>query len=270
VHPDENKQSLSTCELHLHLSIFMMQLNKFLLAFLLLASHYSFGQFVKGSHMIGASVASGLLSSGTTKYTYPTAAGYTTDNTNFNISITPSYGKFLNRSAVGGISLLIHSSYQKQNNKSVSDTIFSSSKNSNTDLGLGVFLRYYFSTDKNMRPFMHVYLSGGTGFGNSSGYSYGADVFGAYKETYNGKSSGRVFMNAGLNVGFSKMLTGQIGLDVFAGYLFSYSKYETETNSVIHYTSTGGNDVIQKFQATQKFTGNGLTLGAGIQVFLGK
>lgn len=266
----ENKGAVSTGELHLHQSTSAMQFKYILIPFSLLSFHFSHSQFAKGSHMIGVSVASGMFSSGTTKYTYPTAPGYITDNKNFSLSITPTYGYFLNSRTVIGASLLIQSTYEKQNNKSLSDTIFSSSQSSNTDLGVGAFLRYYFSIDKSFRPFLHVYLSGGTGFGNSSGYSYGTDFFGAYKESYDGESSGRSFMNAGLNFGFTKMISGQVGIDAFAGYVFSYSKYETETSSVRDYTSPGGPDMVQKFQPTQKFTGNGLNFGVGLQVFLPK
>jgi len=247
-----------------------MQFKNILIPIALFSFHFSYSQFTKGSRMIGVSVASGMFSSGTTKYTYPTVPGYITDNKKFSVSITPTYGFFLNSQTIVGASLLIQSTYEKQNNKSVSDTIFSSSQSSNTDLGVGAFLRYYFSIDKSFRPFMHLYLSGGTGFGNSSGFSYGTDFFGAYKESYDGKSSGRAFMNAGLNFGFTKMISQQVGVDAFAGYLFSYSKYKTETSSVRDYTAAGGPDITQKFQPTQKFTGNGVNFGVGLQVFLPK
>jgi hypothetical protein len=267
---NENKEADSNGELHLHYSNSAMQMKYFLLLFVLSSFHFSYSQFSKGSRVIGVSVASGMFSAGSTKYSYPTAPGYVTDSKKFSLSITPSYGIFLNNQTIAGASLLLQSTYEKLNNKSLNDTIFSSTESSNTDFGAGVFLRYYFSIDKNFRPFIHLYLSGGSGFGSSNGFSYGTDFFGAYKESYDGKSSGRAFMNAGLNFGFTKMISQQVGLDAFAGYLFSYSKYKTETTDLRDYTSPAAPDLTQKFQPSQKFTGNSVNLGVGIQVFIKK
>lgn len=239
-----------------------MELKGFLLTIIIFLSLSASAQLKKGAHFIGATIGSSVFSAGTTEY----SQGYASDNVNFNISLSPSYGKFLKDNLVAGVSFLVNSSYQKINYKTLSDTIYNSSKWTSTDIGLGLFSRYYFSTEKKLIPFLHGFVNGGIGFGNNSGFNFGNDGVGAYMETYKGKTSNRSFVNAGLNFGVTRLLNPTVGIDAYAGYVFSYSRLTSETTSVREYTS--GGSVEQEFSSTQKFTGNGLNVGIGVQVFL--
>jgi hypothetical protein len=225
-------------------------------------------QFTKGTRMIGTNIATGLLTTGTTEYTYPSTTGFKTDDDNFSLSITPSYGVFLNASTVFGFSLLVNSSYQKSNEKTLADTIYKSSKSSATDLGAGVFLRYYFGSAKTLSPFVQVYVNSGTGFGKNSGFSFGTTGSEIYKDSYTGKTTGKFFFNTGVNLGITKMISRQVGVEAFVGYLYSISNIKTETTALRDYAVTP--DDTRKFEPTQKFHGSGVSLGVGIQFFLEK
>lgn len=223
-------------------------------------------QFNKGTKMIGGSIGSGSFYSGTTNYSFPAATGYRSDNNNFSLNVNPSLGIFLNKSVVLGVSFLLNSSYQKNNYKSLSDTIYSSNSVKGTDIGAGLFLRYFFQNAKTLYPFIQLHAEGGTGFGKSNGFSFGTDPSGAYKEIYTGKTTGKFFFNPGVDFGLAKMLNQQIALEVSAGYVHFYTKFETQINSVRHYSANA--DLTQRFQPTQKFSGNGVRFGIGIQLFL--
>ncbi len=220
--------------------------------------------------MIGASIGTGSFSTGTTVYTYPAALGYRTDHAVFQINITPTYARFINHQTAIGISLLINSSYQKISNKSLSDTIFSSNKSQTSDLGLGAWVRNYFTTGQNWNPFIQLLVNGGSGSGKNDGFTYASDNYGSYKDVFNGKTSGRIFFNAGINLGLTKQLGKHVGLDLFAGYLFSYFKNKNETTLTRDYVAAAGPDELKKFEPHQKFTGNGVSAGAGLQFFLDK
>ena len=239
-----------------------MQSPTLLLLISLVAGTFANAQLKKGTRMPGATIASGVFTSGTTSY----GQSYTTDNNNYSFTLAPSYGKFVRNNLVAGVSLLFSTAGQKTNNVSSADTIFSSNKYNTTDIGLGVYLRHYLASGNTVQPFVHLYLNGGTGLGSNSGYVFGTDGLGAYKDTYSGDTRGRAFVNTGVNLGITKMLNATIGIDAFAGYVFSYSKSETETENTRTYTPSGSLNTT--FKSAQKFTGHGLSIGVGIQAFL--
>jgi hypothetical protein len=241
--------------------------SSFFLAILCTASMASVAQFQKHTRIIGASIAAGSFGAGTTEYTYPAAQGFKVASTNYNFSLTPSYGVFISERTSIGASLLLNYAHSRIENKTLQDTTYKQDKSTNTDLGLGLFLRQYFSNGKNLLPFAHVYVNGGTGFGSTSGFNYTSDQLGAYKDVYSGKISGKFFFNTGINIGVTKMLGSATGLDLFAGYFYSYTKYSSATDVNRDYSNTQP-DLTLQYQPTQKFTGSGLNVGIGLQFFL--
>src|SRR4051812_13776771 len=114
-----------------------MQPKLFLLSLFLLANVVLHAQLQKGTRMTGGSIASGLFTSGNTDYTYPTGQAFSTNNKNFSIAVTPYYGVFVSNNVVIGASLNLAASSQRTDYKTLRDTIYSSSKLSNTDVGIG-------------------------------------------------------------------------------------------------------------------------------------
>jgi hypothetical protein len=142
-----------------------------------------------------------------------------------------------------------------------SGTTYREDNSNNTDFGLGIFYRYYFSVDGRVKPFAHAYVNGGSGTTKTDGFYYALN----YSQAYTGKSSDRFFYNLGLNAGITKIIGRMIGLEGFVGYAHSLSKFTTTTVAT---TNSNGAITTSEYQPTQKFTGNGVTVGIGVQLFL--
>jgi hypothetical protein len=247
-----------------HTEILEMQSKHFFLLCLLVPAFSAHSQFKKGTKMIGADIGSAMFSSGKTDYSYPNAtSGYTANNRNWNLSLSPSIGWFIQDNCVVGGSISLSSSGQKVWIETTTGNTYKEDNNHNTDYGLGIFSRYYFSTANSIRPFAHVFINAGSGVTKTDGFYYATN----FTQTYEGKSSDRFFYNAGLNAGITKMINSTIGIDAFVGYLHSYSKLTTTT---IVTTNDNGTITKPQFEPTQQFNGNGVNIGVGIQVFLSK
>ncbi len=218
--------------------------------------------------MTGTSLGTAAFGTGTTDISYPNVGGFKTDSRNFNLSLTPSYGVFFNNRTVAGITFLLNTSYQKLDQKTLRDTIYSSSRSNNTDIGLGLFLRHYLSTTGSLLPFLQFYVNGGTGFGKTSGFAFGTDVIGDYREDNKGETTKRFFINTGLNAGISRMITPAIGFEVFAGYALSQTKFTSENISIRKYNAAG--QTVFTSEPTQRFKGHGINLGLGFQLFISR
>jgi len=133
-----------------------------------------------------------------------------------------------------------------------------------------VFLtRYYFSGNTTMTRFFGQYdLSLGLSGSKSEGFQY--ETLGIYVDRYNRKSSGDFMANTGLTFGLSKFLTKHTSLDFYLGYTFSYINSNPTGTSFRDYSDPGTGDVTQKIDYEQKFTGHGIVLGVGFQIFLEK
>lgn len=92
----------------------------------------------------------------------------------------------------------------------------------------------------------------------------------AYKTTYDGKSSGGSFTNATLSLGMTKLLNPHVGLDIFAGYSFSYSKTELKTTTLRDDSNNGSTDLTIIDDRETKTTNHGFVIGVGLQIFLEK
>jgi hypothetical protein len=242
---------------------------KFLLIFLLsILSVSAHSQFVKGNRMVGATIASSLFSSGKTDLSGPNQLSIEQTNKNFTLQFTPSMGWFVSDKTVVGASMLVSVYNQKATNES-GGVNYKEDENNNLDFGAGVFARQYLSTSNQMRPFVHLHLTVGSGSTETEGYYYYTLPGDIVKDTYTGSSKGKFFYNAGVNAGLTRMLNQNAGLDLFIGYLYSYNK-RTTTSTLISDHTNNGLDTRSEYESTQKFAGHGFTFGIGFQVFLSK
>lgn len=236
----------------------------FFIAFLFLSTHMN-AQFTKGTRMVGASLGSAFFNSGKSEYTVPSpTSGYTSNSNSLGISVSPNIGWFLSSDLVVGTRILLGYDYEK-NIDDDNNVTFRKNISKKFNLSVGGFARKYFSTG-NFLPFAQLNIDAGTGVTNTEGFFYATN----YKETYTGKSSGDFSADAGLSVGFTKMLNANTGLDFFAGYLFSYNKnkFKTTTSKDVDYNGTI--DETGQRELTTKYTNHGVNIGVGFQIFLGK
>ena len=243
-----------------------MQPKFILLSCIFLISMGSKAQFRKGSKLIGTTIGSSFISSGETKYSYPNnSQNYTAKQNNFNLNISPSIGWFFKDNLVGGAQLITIMSNQKTWLESESNgNTYKKDEYRNTDFGAGVFLRYYFTTAGGIKPFAHAFLNAGSGVTNTNGFY----LFSATSsQTYTGKSSERFFYNAGINAGITKMISGSVGLEGFVGFSHSKNKFTTFTRAT---NVTGSTTTTSEYDVTQNYNGNGVNVGLGLVVVLGK
>lgn len=241
-----------------------MQLKLILISIFISGAACSNAQFQKGYKMTGSSIAVTNISSGQTEYSFPSGTeGYTAHHNNFNISLNPSIGWFIQNNLVAGVQLITNFSKQEQWLEAVNGNTYKKDNYRNLDFGAGGFLRYYFSITSKFKPFAHAYLNAGSGSTKTDGFYYLSN----YSQTYTGNSSDRFFYNAGLNAGVTKMINASVGLEAFAGYVHSSNKFTTTTKAN---TNDNGTIINSEYQPTQKFSGNGLNVGVGLQVFLSR
>jgi hypothetical protein len=252
--------------IHLARQIITMQ-PKIIIAFLscfIITNVYA--QFEKGSRMAGATIGSAVFSSGTTDYSGPNQFPSSLTSTNIGLSLSPSIGWFINNRTAVGTSLLLN--YSKQKYRRSSGGITDKKDNiQNTDFGLGGYIRYYISASSSIKPFAHIYLNAGSGSTKTDGVYYSSTGSFTNKSSYEGKSSGRFFANAGINGGITKMFNPHTGLDVYVGYGYSNSQFTTTTTSNADYGDPSTPDTKSQYEIKQNFSGNALNIGIGLQVF---
>ena len=245
-------------------------MNKKILVLLipLLFTHlFMYAQFKKGMRMAGATIGSLFFNSGTSEVSYPSpATGYTSRITSYGVNLTPSLGWFITDNTAVGISLLINPSSNKATYES-GGTTYQEDKVNTFNIGLGGFLRSYLGTSSFM-PFVQGSLNIGISSQNSSGFFYGGSGPGVYKLTYDGKSSGGVFTNGTLALGLTKLLNPHTGLDIYAGYTYSYSQNDMKTTTNRDDGIDGSIDLVSVSEPSTKFTNHGFMIGIGFQVFL--
>ena len=239
-----------------------MQPKHILIAFCVTLTVSSFAQFKKGDKMIGSSIAGSTISSGKTLYSYPNGTqGYTSNQNNFTINLNPSYGWFIQNNIVVGVQPVLVYSRQKTWLESENGNTYKKDNYSNLDFGAGAFLRYFFSSGGKLYPFATAYVNAGSGSTNTDGFYYLTN----YSQTYTGSSSARFFYNAGITAGITKLISTSAGLEAFIGYVHSSSKFTTTTTA---HTNDNGNISITEYKPTQEFSGNGVNIGIGLQIFL--
>jgi len=238
------------------------------LAIMSLVSFQINAQFKKGDRMVGTSVANVFYNSGNADVTFPSTIGYKIKSSSYGVRIEPTMAWFISENiAVGGL-LNINPSGQKE---TVEDrgTTFQKDQSNNFNIGLGAFARYYFSNGNSYMPFGQFGFNLGISSSRTEGFRY-YDAAIDYKVSYEGNSSGGFFANTALQLGLTKMIGDNAGLDFFAGYSYSYNNNTFKTVTTTDYGLDGSIDITEEDEPTTKFTNHGFFAGVGIQVFLRK
>jgi hypothetical protein len=244
----------------------MMSLKLIALAPAILVTLFVSAQFRKGTRRAGASIGSIFFNSGTSDVSFPAPTqGYISKNTSFGISISPSMGWFISDNTAVGASLNINPVSNKTRFENGGNTFQKDELNS-YNFGIGGFARNYFSSSSSFIPFGQFGLNMGISTQKTNGFFIANSN--AYKTTYDGKSSGGFFANAALSLGVTKLLNPHTGLDIYAGYSFSYTKTTYKTTTLRDDGNNGSIDLTSISEPTSKFTNHGFMIGIGFQVFL--
>lgn len=217
--------------------------------------------------MVGASVASLLYNSGNSDVSFPgSIQGYSSKSTSYAFRFEPSFGWFISEKTAVGAALNIHPHGQKVTYMD-NGTSFQEDKSDNFDIGLGGFARHYFGADGNFFPFGQFGFNLGISSGSTEGFRYYEGIPDS-KVTYDGKSSGGFFANASLQLGLTRMLNEHTGLDIYAGYTYSYNKNTFKTTTQTDLGIDGDIDFTSESEPTTKFTNHGFIIGVGFQIFI--
>jgi hypothetical protein len=226
------------------------------------------GQFKEGMRMTGSSVANVFFNSGSTDVTVPAPTqGYTSKTTSFGLNISPQFGWFISDNTVIGASLVINP-YSSKVSYEFGGTTYQEDEANSFNIGLGGFARNYFGSSSKMLPFGQFGANAGISSQNTEGFFFGGSGPSAYKRTYDGKSSGGFFANLSLSFGITKLLNPHTGLDIYAGYNYSYNKNTVKTTFQTDTGNDGSIDFTSVSEPTSKFTNHGFMLGIGFQIFL--
>jgi len=254
----------------LHLSGYQIaymyrNLTCFIVTITLLATA-SHAQFSKGMKMSGVTLGNAFFKSGSYDYTFPQAtAPYSSKTNSLGLTLAPNLGWFISNNTVIGARLALGYYYDK-NLDMENGVTFRKKIDKNFNAGLGVFLRNYFGSFSNLAPFAQFNMDGRIGSSHTEGFNYSTN----FKETFSGKSSGDFTFDLGLSVGVTKMLNSNVGIDIFAGYLFDHSKNTFKTTTWRDVDIDGSIDETDYENPTTKSTNHGFMIGAGFQIFLSK
>lgn len=239
-----------------------------LLSALVLSGSFSaIAQFSKGDKMVGASVGSVVVNSGSSDISVAQIGSNTSRITNFNININPSLGWFISdKTAVGGA--VIINPYNNKITYEQGGATYQSDKNNNFNIGLGGFARHYFGGSGSMMPFGQIGVNFGINTLKTEGFFYGGSGSNAYKISYDGETNGGFFANSTFQLGLTKMVGDYTGLDFYAGYNFSYNKNTFKRTTLRDNGNDGSVDERSENETTTKFTNHGFIIGVGFQVFL--
>lgn len=219
--------------------------------------------------MVGADVGSIFFNSGSSDVTYPSpTTGYTSKTNSYGFSITPSMSWFISDNTAIGVLLNINPTGNKVSYNASGNT-YQEDKSNIFNAGIGGFARNYFkSGPSSFKPFGQFSLNLGFSSQKTEGFFYGGSGPNAYKQIYDGKSSGGFFVNAALALGMTKMLNAHTGLDFFAGYNYSRNKHTYKTITKRDEGNNGSIDVTFEDNPTTSFSNHGVVLGVGFQIFL--
>ena len=222
-------------------------------------------QFTKGTRMVGVSLGSAFFNSGKKEFSVPApTTGYTSSINSYGFGISPSMGWFISSDMVVGARVMLGYNYDKTIDADNNVTFRKNIRTSFTG-SIGGFARKYFGTDGFM-PFAQVHADAGSGTSHTEGFLYTT----VYKEIYTGKSSGDFSADGGLSVGVTKLLNDHVGLEIAAGYLYSYNKNKFKTTTSRDIDRNGTIDEEGISQLTTKYTNHGASISIGLQVFLNR
>jgi len=244
----------------------MLQKRSLFFVFFFTAFFSSNAQFQKGMRMVGVSIGNAFFNSSKSDYSYPApTTGFTANTTNFGVNLNPTYGWFVSDNTVIGASFILGYKHNKTSYEdAVNGNTFREDQVNNFNIGIGGFVRNYFSSAGKFYPFGQFGINFGPGSSNSKGFSFS----GGNKSTYTGKGSGDFFANAGVALGLTRMLNKNTGLDFSLGYNFSYEKSTFKTTTLTDVGNNGTIDQTSISEPTQKFTNHGVSFSVGFQIFL--
>lgn len=225
-------------------------------------------QFFKGDRMVGASLGSLLVNSGTADISVASIGSNTSRITGYNVNFSPSLAWFLSEKTAVGLTLNINPNRQKTTYEQSGST-YQSDQQTSFNFGIGGLVRNYFS-GKSMLPFVQFSLNGGISTLKTEGFFYGGAGSSAYKTSYTGSANGGAYVNSALTGGFTKMIGDNAGLDFYLGYTFSYNKNVFKKTTLRDDGNNGSIDTRSENETTTKFTNHGFNAGVGFQFFLRK
>ena len=241
-------------------------MNRIVVLLFFLAPLSATAQFSKGSWVPGLSVGTAFFNSGTVEYTVPPpTAGYTSSTNSLGFSLTPSMGYFVSSKTMIGGRLVAGFTYDKYIDDA-NNVTFRKKEDRSSQWGLGLFARQYLGESSRYLPFAQIQIDGGISPAKVEGFNYTS----TYRESYTGKGKGNMFFNAGLQLGLTRMLNENLGLDFSAGYLFSHKKTRTVTNTDRDINFDGSIDEMIQSDLTANSNNHGFSLQVGIWVLLGK
>lgn len=220
-------------------------------------------QFSKSTRMVGASFGNAFFNSGKKEVSAPApTVGYNSDINSVGLSLVPNYGWFISSSTVVGARVSVGYKYDKVID-AINNVAFRKDIQKTFSGMIGGFARTYFK-ESGFMPFAQVNVDAGISNATTDGFFYTT----TYKETYSGKSSGDFTADGGLSLGVTKMLNDHVGLDIAAGYLYTYNKNKFTTNTERDVDYNGTIDETGKSELTTKSTNHGFSISVGFQVFL--
>jgi hypothetical protein len=226
-------------------------------------------QFSKGMRMAGAVFGSAFFNSGKYEYTVPSPTTGSKVHTNtFGVSVSPNYGWFISDKTVVGFQFSAGYKYDKLLEADENDVTFHKNISKNYSVSLGGFARNYFSATGSFLPFAQASVAAGIGSSDHSGFEYNSSPL--YKDEFKGQGSGDFLLSGGISIGATKMINPHIGLDIVAGYNYTYNKSKYKTTTLRDAGLDGTIDETATGEVDTKFTNHGLTLGVGLQIFLDK
>ena len=242
----------------------------FFLPTVFLLNFTSDAQIKQGMRMAGATVGSAFLNSGKSDYSFPAPTnGYTSNSNNIGIVLNPTMGWFVSDNTAVGALLNLSYNYRK-NFDEAGGTTFYKDVTKTFNMGIGGFARNYFKSSGNLMPFGQFSFNFGIGSSSREGLRYVSSTLPIYKDTYDGKSSGDFYANAGLSVGATKMLNANVGIDFYAAYNYSYNNNTFKTTTQRDLDNNGSIDQTLKSEPTLKYSSHGASVGVGLQIFLAK
>lgn len=243
-----------------------MKISRFLTLVAAFCCLNAMAQFKKGDRMVGTTMASLILNSGTSDITVASIGSNTSIIKNHNILLNPSMGWFMDDHSVLGAQLNLNP-YGGKTSYEQNGSTYQSDKSNSYNFGIGGFFRHYLKGGV-LLPFVQIGLNGGFSNLKTEGFYYGGSAPNAYKTTYKGNSTGGGYFNAAFTAGVTKMINEKAGLDFYIGYTYSSTKNTFKKTTLRDNGNDGTIDERLENETTTRFTNNGLLAGVGFQLFL--
>ena len=222
-------------------------------------------QMYKSDIFLGGSIGSTVYNIGTSTYNYDAGNTRTNQIKNYNLSLSPTVGFFVNNSLVVGTILNLSYSINTNNtrNTTLDPLINYNTVNSNT-FSLVPFLRYYFYTTGHNNTFLFAQLEagGGVGGGNNTQSVYYKNNSG-YQT--NGNTNSLFVIKSATRLGITHLVQPNIGFDLSLGISHDYQKSNfTQYTESISTSGKLSNSTIN-YKSNEPQTG--FTLSAGFHFF---